>query len=267
MRLRRGLTSAALVLVAFSAAPAAEAAEPAVVVPTCAAVVEGAAGAEVMVLPQALVEPVATAVQGVVGLPGVAEAFRAEWSAAPPISVGRIGEGHLSGGRIADAAIARLAETPAVRAVLGGLAPVVHATLSPVCGIVTHVEIPDLPRLPLGPAPMPPQPAEPPPPPAAPPSQSPEPPAVADQVEAGAVPRAEQRAPQEWPWAEGRRVVGDLEPGSGEPEMSAARTELTASRTSSVADEGPLWLFSPCRCCWPSRLATGCATGVDETRE
>ncbi|MEV4729854.1 hypothetical protein [Saccharopolyspora sp. NPDC049426] len=242
MGLRRHLTSGALVLAAFSATPAAEAAEPAVVLPTCAAVVEGAPGTEVMVLPQALVEPVATAVQGVVGLPGVAEAFRAEWSAAPPISVGRIGEGYLSGGRIADAVIARLAEIPAARAVLGGLAPVVHATLSPVCGIVTHVELPDLPRLPLGPPPMPPQPAEPPPPPAAPPSQTPKP-LAGDEMGAGAVPRAEQRAPQEWPWAAGRRVVGDLEPGSGEPEMSAARTELTASRADSAADERPLWLF------------------------
>ncbi len=244
MGLRRRLALGALVFVASSATPAAEAAEPALVIPTCAAVVEGAAGTEVVVLPQALVETVAAAVQGVDDLPGVAEVFRVEWSAAPPISVGRIGEGYLSGGRIADAAILRLAEIPAARAVLGELTPVVHATLSPMCGIATHVELPDLPRLPAGPPPLSPQPAEPPPSPApaASPSHVPEP-LAADGIEAGAVPRAEQRAPQEWPWAAKRGVVGDLEPGSGEPEMSAARTELTASRADSVADERPLCLF------------------------
>jgi hypothetical protein len=240
MGLRRLLTLGALVLLAFSATPAAEAAEPALVVPTCATVVEGAAGTEVMVPPQALVEPIATAVQGVEGLTGMAEAFRAQWNAAPPISVGRIGEGYLSGGRIADAATSRLAEIPVARTVLGALNPMVHATLSVVCGIATHVELPDVPRPPVAAPPVLPQPADPSPAPASRHQHAPEP-LVPGGIEAGAVPPAEQRASQESPWPAGRPVVGDLEPGSGAPEMSAGRIELAASRAGSDPDERPLW--------------------------
>lgn len=242
MGLRRHLTLGALVLVAFSATPAAEATEPALVLPTCSAVVEGAAGTEVMVDPRALAEPIAGAAQGVNALGWVVEGIRAQWSAAPPIPVGTIGDGHLSGPRIADAAIARLAEVPAARTVLSGLAPVAHAALSAVCGIVTHVELPDVPHLPITAQPVLPPPADPSPPPAPQPRYVPE--SLADNgIGPGVVPRAEQRAPQEWPWLAGRRVVGDLEPRPGDPEMSVARTELTASRADSIPDEKPSWLL------------------------
>jgi hypothetical protein len=248
MGFRRNLALGALLLTAFSVAPAAEAAEPALVLPTCSADVEGAAGTEVLVDPQAVVEPIVTAVQGVDAFGGTAEAIRAQWSAVPPIPAGRIGDGYLSGTRIADAAMVLLAETPAVQPILARVLPVAHATVGAVCGVVTHVEVPNEPLLP---DPLPsvlPRPADPLPPqrglpPATQqPRHAPDPRVDSAPAPGAQVPRVEEPTPQAWPWLMARRrVVGVLEPRYGDPELSSTRTELTSGPAESVPNEEPSW--------------------------
>lgn len=178
MRIRRWLVLGALVVAPaasapFAAVPAAavevgavgvgavEVGDP-VVLRSCSGIVTGKPGTEVLLDPAAVIDPILGVLDRVDLLDGVVRPLRDEWLTTPAIPIGRIGDGVLAGDEIADAAVARLVEFPVVRGVVERVIPVLHATLSTACGIVTEVVPPQL-RPPADvPVPQQPEPPEPP---------------------------------------------------------------------------------------------------------
>ncbi|MGP4014608.1 hypothetical protein [Saccharopolyspora sp. 5N708] len=148
MRTRRYLAVGAVTIACFSAEPAsaAGAADP-MIAASCTAVLDGVAGQGVLLDPRAVADPIAGALGPLDPLGGLQEPFRQAWNAAPPIPIGTVAGGEVvfSGTQIADAAIARLREIPALAPVLDPLIPVAHSALSTACGMVVRGDQPGAP--------------------------------------------------------------------------------------------------------------------------
>lgn len=258
MRFRRWLVLGVLVIapaasvpLAADSATAGEAADP-VVVRSCSGIVAGEPGAEVLLDPGAVIDPILGVLDQVELLDGVVRPLRDEWLTTPAIPIGRIGDGVLAGNDIADATLARLAEIPAVRGVVDPVIPVLHATLSTVCGIVTEVVPPQLRPPASDPAPQ--QPAPPVPPEPLPPA----PPPAAETLPPPPPPGPEPATPVD------DEVVGVLQPGAAGEVPVMTRAKLLAGRDAShsdaldyhpPADDRPSWVMFPAILLFASALA------------
>jgi hypothetical protein len=109
-----------------------------VVVGSCSTSVQGTPGQPVSLSPSAVVEPVATVINGIplLGPPLVAP-FRQAFNALPPIPLGAFpnGTATVSGADIATKVNAELAKLPLLGTVVNTVAPGVQQSLTKLCGV------------------------------------------------------------------------------------------------------------------------------------
>jgi hypothetical protein len=127
-------------------APAA-AAEAPVTATACSATVSGAPGAQLLLAPAAVTEPVVSALSGLDPLGVLTGTFRSLWAGTAPIPLGTVpaGQAEIPGARIADAVVTRLGELPVLAPVLAPLVSTVRSSLAALCGIVVRGEVPGAP--------------------------------------------------------------------------------------------------------------------------
>ncbi|WP_020667781.1 hypothetical protein [Amycolatopsis nigrescens] len=140
----RRFAASALLVVALSGTAAA--AQP-LVATGCASTVRGEPGAEVLLHPAAVAQPVLDVLAKVDPLGVLVPPVREVWSGMPPIPVGVVpaGTGVITGVTIADAVLLRLAEIPVLSPVFGAVAPPLRTVLAASCSIVVEGGPPDAP--------------------------------------------------------------------------------------------------------------------------
>jgi hypothetical protein len=155
MRGRHFLAVGAVTLTCLIGAPVATADTAApVAAPSCAGTVEGTPGQPVVLDPASVTEPIARALAALDPLGVLTPAFRGAWANTAPLPIGAIPDHptEISGGRIADAVIARLGEIPLLGPVLQPLASAVRGTLASVCVLLLRAVRPTPPAQPNPPA-------------------------------------------------------------------------------------------------------------------
>ncbi|ALG15729.1 hypothetical protein AOZ06_52665 [Kibdelosporangium phytohabitans] len=112
-----------------------------VVIGSCAATVQGAAGTPIQLKPAAVLEPVVNIVRALDPLNLITPTVRSVFAALPPIPIGAIpvGGGYITAGQIASGVIKELNKIPLVGPIIGGVAKGVQDTLAGLCGVTVQV--------------------------------------------------------------------------------------------------------------------------------
>ncbi|ONI73470.1 hypothetical protein ALI144C_43465 [Actinosynnema sp. ALI-1.44] len=112
-----------------------------VVIGSCAATVQGAAGTPIQLKPAAVLEPVVNIVKALDPLNLITPTVRSVFAALPPIPIGAIpvGGGFITAGQIANGVIKELTKIPLVGPIIGGVAKGVQDTLAGLCGVTVQI--------------------------------------------------------------------------------------------------------------------------------
>jgi hypothetical protein len=112
-----------------------------IVIGSCAATVQGAAGTPVQLQPSAVLEPVVNVVKALDPLNLITPVVRSTLAALPPIPIGAIptGTGFITAGQISNAVIGQLNKIPLLGPILGGVAKGVQDTFGGMCGVTVKV--------------------------------------------------------------------------------------------------------------------------------
>jgi hypothetical protein len=126
--MRRLVLAGTFVVALAAGTPTAQAADP-VLLTGCAASAQAESGQQIVLSPDAVIEPITKVLGPLDPLGALTPPFRDLWHAQPPIVLGS-GPGVIRGAAIADAVVGRLRQVPV-------LAPVIDAVIAPVRSVLT----------------------------------------------------------------------------------------------------------------------------------
>lgn len=140
-RLAAAFAVAVVVLTSSSLGGSTASAASPVVIGSCAATVQGAAGTPIQLQPAAVLEPVVNIVKALDPLNLITPAVRSTFAALPPIPIGAIpaGGGYITAGQIATGVIKELTKIPLLGPIIGGVAKGVQGALAGACGVTVQV--------------------------------------------------------------------------------------------------------------------------------